>query len=184
MLLSLRACLQRPIQSAGQKMFASIPPGVTGDALMRLFHSEIDPMHNAGDKAGRKPDCERISHRAPEFVGWMLASGDLGDDTLDHRAGEGPGQRRLPPIGYSPRPAPGPRRYNARSRNRACTATPPLVLSRRADTWSREVRMPTLHDRQRHGATTDVVAMRGDREARAVLRIYELSAAEVANQRA
>jgi hypothetical protein len=41
--------------------------------------------------------------------------------------------------------------------------------------------MPTLHDRQRQGATTDVVAMRGDREARAVLRIYELSAAEVAN---
>jgi hypothetical protein len=31
----------------------------------------------------------------------MLASRDLGDDTLDHRVGEGPGRCRLPPIGYA-----------------------------------------------------------------------------------
>jgi hypothetical protein len=41
--------------------------------------------------------------------------------------------------------------------------------------------MPRLNDRQRQGATNDVVAVRGDLEARAVSRIYELSAAEVAN---
>jgi hypothetical protein len=43
--------------------------------------------------------------------------------------------------------------------------------------------MPRLHDRQRQGATNDVVAVRGDLEARAVSRIYELSAAEVADLR-
>ena len=150
---------------------------------MRLVHSEIDPMHDAGDKAGRKPDCAEDIARTPEFVGGIPSGGDLGDDTLDHRAGDGPGRCRLPPIGYSPRAAPGPRRSNARSRSRACTATPPLVLPRRAGTWSREVWMPRLHDRQRKGATTDVVAMRRDRQARAVCRIYELPAAEVADLR-
>jgi hypothetical protein len=43
--------------------------------------------------------------------------------------------------------------------------------------------MPRLHDRQRQGATTDVVAIRRDLEARTVLQIYELWAAEVANLR-
>jgi hypothetical protein len=150
---------------------------------MRLVRSEIDPMHNAGDNAGRKPNCAVDIARASEFVGWLLASGDLGDDTLDHRAGEGPGRCRLPPIGCSPRAAPGPRRSNVRSRSRARTATPPLVLLRGAGTWNQEVRMPRLHDRQRQGATTDVVAIRRDLEARTVLQIYELWAAEVANLR-
>src|ERR1700722_18639718 len=45
----------------------------------------------------------RISPRAPEFVGWIPCGGDLGDDTLDHRAGEDPGRCPLAPIGYSPR---------------------------------------------------------------------------------
>jgi|ERR1700722_3353594 hypothetical protein len=90
---------------------------------------------------------------------------------------------RLPHICYSPRAAPGPRRSNARSQSRAFTATPPLVLLRRAGTWSREVWMPRLHDRQRKGATTDVVAMRRDRQARAVCRVYGLPAAEVADLR-
>ena len=114
---------------------------------MRLVRSEIDPMHNAGDNAGRKPNCAVDIARASEFVGWLLASGDLGDDTLDHRAGEGPGRCRLPPIGCSPRAAPGPRRSNVRSRGRACTATPPLVLLRGAGTRNQEVWMPRLHCR-------------------------------------
>jgi hypothetical protein len=140
-------------------------------------------QHNACNKAGRNPDCTEDIARTPEFVGGIPSGGDLGDDTLDHRAGDAPGRCRLPPICYSPRAGPGPRRSNARSRSRACTATPPLVLPRRAGTWSREVWMPRLHDRQRKGATTDVVAMRRDRQARAVCRVYELPAAEVADLR-
>jgi hypothetical protein len=48
-------------------------------------------------------------------------------------------------------------------------------------TLDAETALPRLHDRQRQGATTDVVAIRRDLEARTVLQIYELSAAEVAN---
>jgi hypothetical protein len=43
--------------------------------------------------------------------------------------------------------------------------------------------MPRLHNRQEQGATTDVVAIRRDREARAVCRTYEPPAAEDADPR-
>ena len=51
-------------------------------------------QHNACNKAGRNPDCTEDIARTPEFVGGIPCGGDLGDDTLDHRAGDGPGRCR------------------------------------------------------------------------------------------
>jgi hypothetical protein len=81
-------------------MFASIPP-VSRERADASRSQRDRPQHNAGNQAGRKPACAEDIARAPEFVGWMLTSSDLGDDTLDHRVGEGPGRCRLPPIGYA-----------------------------------------------------------------------------------
>ncbi len=132
-----------------ETVLASIPPVLTGDAHCVPFTARSTPCAMRVIRPGPSRIAPRISPRAPEFVGWIPCGGDLGDDTLDHRAGEGPGRCPLPPIGYSPRAAPGPRRSNARSRSRACTATPPLVPPRRAGTWGRELWMPRPHDRQR-----------------------------------
>ena len=77
--------MRRRMRLAGQTVCVD-PARATGDAQPRLVRSEIDPVHDPGDKAGRKPDCAQHISRAPQIVGWIPAGGDLGDDTVDHRA--------------------------------------------------------------------------------------------------
>jgi hypothetical protein len=68
-------------------------PALSRETRRCVLFTARSTQHNACNKAGRNPDCTEDIARTPEFVGGIPGGGDLGDDTLDHRAGDGPGMR-------------------------------------------------------------------------------------------